>query len=248
MSDDFPAATAHDPPTEVLPDVWMVRGTLVRDTTTFTRNMVLLRHGGELTVINTVRLDDGGERRLEQLGRVAHLVKLGAFHGLDDPYYRSRYPDARFWAPPGSAHKRGIHHDDDLTEQSAPPVPGLGVFSFRNTRLPEAALHLPVGGGTLITCDAATAVRDLEGTRGMERILTAENGFLRPVTIGLMWRNGMARDPGPSLLPDFQRLLELDFGNLLTAHGPPVLGNARDELRETVRIVFGVRRWPARVQ
>jgi hypothetical protein len=233
---------------EVFPDVFLVTGELVGEKTTLPRNMVLLRQGGELTAINSVKVDDDLERRIAGLGRITHLVKLGAFHGIDDPYYRGRHPDAVFWAPPESKHKGGIAHDRDLTEDSAPPVPGLSVFCFRTTRLPEAALLLPAGGGTLITCDAVSNVRDLGGSRGMERIWTAENGFLRPASIGLMWRNGMAREQGPSLLGDFQRLLELEFDNLLTGHGPPLIGGARDAVRDSAQIAFGVRRWPARVQ
>ncbi len=244
---EFPPASAHDEPVEVFPDVFLIRGTLpMGPSVVLTRNMIVLRHRGELTAINSVRLSEAGEQRLAELGTLTHLVKLGAFHGIDDPYYRQRHPDATFWAPPESKHKGGISHDRDLTEEAAPP--GVTGFQFRNTRLPEAALLHPAGGGTLITCDAVSNFRDLEGTRGCEGVLTAENGFLRPASIGAMWRNGMAREHGPSLLGDFQRLLEIDFVNLLSGHGPPLLGSARDDVRETARVVFGVRRWPARVQ
>ncbi len=244
---DFPAASEHSDPVEVFPDVWVIRGSLVGEHQSITRNMVVIRDGGELTLVNSVRLTGAGEARLADLGKVTHLVKLGAFHGLDDPYYRSRYP-VRFWAPPGSTHKGGITHDRELTEDSMPPLPGLSVFRFRNTRLPEAVLRLPAGGGTLITCDAVTNVIDLEGTRGMERIYSRENGFLRPASIGLFWRNGMAREDGSSLFQDFQRLLDLEFRNLISGHGPPLVDTAREDLRESVRVAFGVRRWPARVQ
>jgi hypothetical protein len=46
----------------------------------------VLRDGNALTLINSIRLDDAG---LAQLGRVAHVVKIGSLHGRR-PMYRSR--------------------------------------------------------------------------------------------------------------------------------------------------------------
>ena len=48
----------------------------------------------------------------------------------------------------------------------------------------------------------------------------------------------MMTKPGGSLRPDFDRLLELSFENLVGAHGQPLLGGARDALRATVERVF----------
>jgi len=242
MNEDFPAASPHGAPTEVFPDLWVVRGTLpVGPGRVITRNMVVIRSGGELTVVNSVRLDDAGEAALTALGRVTHLVKLGAFHGLDDPWYVHRFAPT-FWAPPGSTHKGGIVHDRDLTEEAGPPIPGASVFLFRNTRLPEAILRLPMAGGTLICCDSVTNVIDLDGAQGVDKVFTRENGFLRRASIGAFWRTGMTRDSRPSLFHDYHRLLDLEFANLIGGHGPPLLGTAREDLRDTVRMVFGVRR------
>ena len=52
-----------------------------------TRNMAIVRHDGALTVINPMRLDAAGETALRALGEVRHVLRLGCFHGLDDPYY-----------------------------------------------------------------------------------------------------------------------------------------------------------------
>lgn len=45
------------------------------------RTMLVVREAGELTLINTVRLDPAGLRSLEALGTVKHVMRLGAFHG-----------------------------------------------------------------------------------------------------------------------------------------------------------------------
>jgi hypothetical protein len=237
---DFPAATAHGPIEQLFPDLFWVRGSLVAEARgiTIARNMIILRTAGELTLINAVRLDQAGEAALAELGEVAHLVKLGAFHGLDDPYYVDRYRPT-MWAPPGSTHKRGLSHDRDLTEEASPP--GTRVFAFRHTERPEAALIVPAGGGTLITCDAVTNIVDTDGCAGVDRIYTAENGLLRRASIGAAWRRAMTPEHGPSLLFDFKRLLDEPFVNLISAHGPPLLDTARDDLAETLRYLYRAR-------
>ena len=63
-------------------------------------------------------------------------------------------------------------------------------------------------------------------------------GFMKPANIGPPWKRLMTK-PGGSLRPDFERLLELPFENLVGAHGQPLLGGANAALRRTVERVFG---------
>ncbi len=81
--------------------------------------MVILRHGGELTVINSVRLDAEGESALDALGKVTHVMKIG-FHGMDDAYYVDRY-EAKMWTV----------GDGSLSEDSQLPFPDARVFMFK---------------------------------------------------------------------------------------------------------------------
>jgi hypothetical protein len=68
--------------------------------------LAALKKRVDLTIINSIRLSDAGAQQLESLGAIRHVVRLGAFHGLDDPYYLKRYAPT-FWraaglkAPPG---------------------------------------------------------------------------------------------------------------------------------------------------
>ena len=43
------------------------------------------------------------------LGTVEHVVKIGGFHGIDDPFYVDRYKPT-LWALPGATHERGVDH------------------------------------------------------------------------------------------------------------------------------------------
>jgi len=241
MSEPFPAPTPHGALEELFPDVFIVRGSYVytQYKMALTRTMTVVRQGGGLTLLNSVRLDDAGEAALTALGTVEHVVKLGSFHGLDDPYYVDRF-GATLWAPPGATHKRGLATDRELGEDAC-PIAGATLFLFRTTRLPEAAIRIEAGGGTLLACDAVTNLIDLDGSSGVEAVVTRENGFLRPASIGGMWRSSMTKEHGPSLILDYQRLLELPFHNLISGHGPPLLGTAPADLRATLRSVFGAK-------
>lgn len=85
------------------------------------RNMVIIRSGSELTLINTVRLDDEGLRKLDSLGNVAHILRIGAFHGRDDAFYRSEYPSSLLWTLKGMIYESGLKPDRDLIPGGAMP-------------------------------------------------------------------------------------------------------------------------------
>src|SRR5262245_29773335 len=117
------------------------------------RTMVVVREGHALTLLNTVRLAEEGLRDLEALGEVRHVVRLGAFHGRDDPFYRDRY-GATLWALPGAEHLDGRGPDRVLAPNGVFPVGDGELFVFSSARFPEAAVLLRREGGILITCDA----------------------------------------------------------------------------------------------
>ena len=87
----FLPAQPHQDMEELGNDIWWVPGTMKMNWyMTVSRNMVIVRSGDELTLLNPIRLDANGEAALEQLGQVRHLVRLGCFHGCDDAYLKQR--------------------------------------------------------------------------------------------------------------------------------------------------------------
>lgn len=86
---------------EVFPDVFFVTGANkinhegVHIQTS--RNMVIFRNGNQLTLINTVRLNEKELKHLDSLGKVTHIIRIGAFHGRDDAFYRNQYPASTLW-------------------------------------------------------------------------------------------------------------------------------------------------------
>ena len=234
-----PAAMPHGELSEIFPDVFFVTGTSRPNfggmEFQFSRNMVVLREGAELTLVNSVRLDEQALKKLDELGRVAHVVKLGAFHGMDDAFYRARY-GARQWALPGMRHEGGHATDEELAPSRRTPFAPASVFSYETSAKPEGLLLIERSDGVLVSCDS------LQNWMAADRFFSEEStaqmtamGFIQPANIGPGWR--AACQPQAS---DFARVKALAFRHLLPAHGTPLLDDAPERLAATFRREFEV--------
>lgn len=218
-------AMSHGPITEVFPDVFFVTGGFrFGPGLSITRNMTVVRQGGDLVVVNSVRLTEEGEAELAKLGRVTHLVRLGAFHGMDDPYYVERFKPV-VWAPPGTKHMDGVTTERELRPGSSPIV-GSSVFLFEKGKQPEAALILERDGGIIVTCDSYQHWTSYEGCSLLGKLLMKAMGF-GPTHIGGPWIKAMGRE----VRADFDRLLGHRFAHLVPAHGAVLRDEAADGLR-----------------
>ena len=233
MTKDFTPATPHGDLVQIFDDAWYLQGSVnFKPLIRLARNMVVLRHDGELTLINSIRLDSKGEAALDALGKVAHIVKIGG-HGMDDAYYIDRY-GAKHWGIPGAAEALGA---ETLADDSL-PHPGLSLFLFELTNNPEGALLLNAGGGLLITCDSVQHWEPSDLMSLAAKLVTRFMGFQHPAQIGPPWRKMMTPEGG-SLRPDFERLVALPFQHLIGGHGGLCRGEAQEPLRATITRVFG---------
>lgn len=224
----FKPATAHGPFLDVAPGVRAVRGTFgMGPGMVISRTMTVVDGDDGPCVINAVRLNAAAEAELTRRGPVRHVVKLADGHGVDDPYMLK--DGATFWSTAQARHPK-IPRGRTLGPDA--PVPGMVVLPIGNTS--EAALWLPAGGGTLITCDSVQNHVDAEGQSWMARQITPWLGFHGEVLVAApLWRrahkldlDGVRRAMAP--------LLERPFENLVTGHGPPVIGGAGEKLRRAV--------------
>lgn len=228
---DFPPAQPHAMPEELFPDVFLVRGSVqVAPLVRITRNMVVLRHGRDLTLVNAVRMTPEGEAALEALGTVRHLVKLGHFHGMDDPYTRQRWSPT-FWSVTPT--EPGVER---LTDGGAGPLPTADVFVFGGASIGEAALvWKQAAGGLVITCDSVQHWPDVAGCSFVGGLVGRQMGFLRrPLAIGPIWAKQASGGAPAKLRPDFERLLSADFRHLVAAHGRLLRDDAHRALTESV--------------
>jgi hypothetical protein len=232
-----PPIYPHDPIEEIQPDVFMVRGEIKMNALmTITRNMAIVRHEGELTLVDPIRLSPGEEKQLEGLGSVKRVLRLGSLHGVDDPYYMDRY-SAEFWAPGLS----DAHPEPKPTltwDESTPlPFPDAQLFRFEGLNQPEGALLLRRGKGLLITCDGIQHYGDYSHNNLPARIMMPIIGFPKTTIVGPMWVKMMTPKVG-SLEGEFRRLLELDFDQLLSAHGTLLESGAHEACERAVDKMF----------
>ena len=238
MGADFPAAMPHGPIEEPFEGVFTVRGTArFAPALTITRNMVILRNAGELTLVHPVRLSPEGERELERLGNIRHLVKLGHFHGMDDPYYVKKYAPT-VWAAKDASHKPGVVTNEVLVPNGPLPVPRAELFVFERSKNPEACLLLKRDDGILLTCDSIQNWGDFDGCSFAGKLVMKAMGFAGAARIGPGWRRAAEPKDGGGFRSDFARLLELPFHHLVPAHGYPLKDDAKDALRLRVNEAY----------
>ncbi|MFK7974707.1 MAG: hypothetical protein AB8C02_01135 [Halioglobus sp.] len=237
----YPAALPHDPPVEIAPDLYVVHGCVspgpgVR----FTRNMVIVRDAGKLTLINPVRMDEPGLNALQALGEIAHVLRLGPMHGMDDPFYVERY-DAKFWAFEGGTTYTTPNIDHALNEGAALPFNNAQLFAFQHMKETEGAILLERSSNILITCDAiqsyATAPH-MPHTNWLSRLMMPFIGFPKKTLIGPIWIKLLVTDKR-GIEEEFQRLLTLEFDQLIAAHGTFLPQDAHGEVKRAVQTIFG---------
>jgi hypothetical protein len=236
--DQLPPAMPHGPLAEIFPDVFFVTGmmkTVLMDVPwQFSRNMTVVRDGDALTLINSIRLDEAGLTRLEALGRIANVVKIGSLHGRDDAFYRQRY-GAKFWALAGMTHEHGLVADEELRPDGEMPFAGCGVFVFRTSKRPECILSIDRAGGILVACDSLQnwAQHDEFFSDESRQVMT-NMGFFQPANLGPLWM----RTSEPRL-EDFARLSEVSFRHALCGHGAPLRETAKEAYVARIQKVFG---------
>jgi len=221
----FPLASPHGPITKVADGLHVVRGSFkMGPGTRIGRTMTIIEHGGELTVLNSIRLAPAEDEALTRLGPVRHVVKLSDAHGIDEPYYVERYKPT-FWALDGARLPAGI---TATGLGSAVPIEGAIVVDLPGIGGGlECALWIPAGNGTLITCDA---LQNHEGKEphasALARAITPLLGFKGGVLVASMWRRIRKVTSGEAISRAFEPLLTHRFENLVTGHGPAVIGGA----------------------
>ncbi|MES2217111.1 MAG: hypothetical protein V4501_01735 [Pseudomonadota bacterium] len=226
-------AWPHSEITEIFPNIFMVMGTNITSCSNVelqhSRNMIMLRDGDQLSLINTVRLTDAGLAALDALGKVSNVIRIGAFHGRDDAFYLERY-DAKLWALAGMQHENNRVADFLLQPNDKMPWPNSSIFIFETSAFPEGILHIADEGGILITCDSIKNWVKPDRFFSTETAkLYEEQGLFGVASIAKVWLEACQVKPA-----DFDRLKFLKFNHLLSAHGAPLMDIADKKIAEAI--------------
>ncbi len=230
---EYPLPLPHASLRQIFPGVWFAPSTIRmrRPPITFSRNMVVVRGADGLVALNPVRLSAAGEAELLALGPVKHVLRLGTYHGRDDAYYVHEL-GAALWGVPGEYTYPTPPLAHAITAGGPLPIPGARAVVFEQATLPECVVCLPEHR-LLVTCDSVQHYERDDRLSLLARIVMFPMGFFAPCVIGPIWLKAVT-PPGGSLAADFERILSLDFDNLVSAHGTPKLGGAKDALRAQV--------------
>ncbi len=222
---------------EIATDVFMLRGSIrMNPLIRITRNMAIVRDRGGLSLINPVRVSDKVEAQLTALGDIRNVIRLGCFHGIDDPYYVEKF-GARMWAQPGGTTYTTPVIDEELSSAARLPFDDGEIFEFAGTAHPECTLLLNREEGILLSCDAIQNYGDYSYNNIPAKILMPFIGFPKTTIVGPMWLKAMTKEGG-SLESEFRRLLLLKFDRLLAGHGTLLKTGAHAAVERAVNKAF----------
>ncbi|OIN28913.1 hypothetical protein [Vibrio barjaei] len=237
---NYPEALPHGELTQVLENIYLVTGSVSMKAPhpkwgpfnlVFSRNMIVIKQGGDLILINSVRLSDKGIAELDELGDVKHIIRLAAFHGFDDPFYKETFgatlwsvdaPYLRGFSSEGSAEY--YRADRILKSGDALPINKASYHEFSTSTPKEGLILLQRNKGILISGDSMQNwSRPDEYFNWFAKWMMPKMGFISPSNFGPGWLK-MAK-------PTISELMEkamLSYDTLLPAHGFPIIENARE--------------------
>ena len=211
----------------VFDDVWWAWGTTrFMPGATFPRNMTILREGDGLVIVHPVMMPEAEQAKVEALGPIKHIVRLGDFHGMDNVLYVEKY-GCEVWSPRGATPVRNERVDHELVPGGETPFHDGTLHQFDVAIAPEMVLQLRRHDGILLTCDS---VQNWEkkpaGCSFLGGLMSKAMGFGGRACIGPGWRKQCEPKTGENFGPKFRELLGLEFRHILTAHGPPIRDTA----------------------
>ena len=234
---EFPEQLPHGEIVEIFPDIFFVKGQskfpMRGVPVQITRAMTVIRQNNRLTLVNSMRLSQEGLQKLDRLGTVENIVRIGTNHGRDDAFYSDRY-DVPVWMLAGTETRRPVKSEALLVPGNDGPIKDASIVVFESIPASEAVLLLNRQGGILISCDSLqnmTAPDEFFDAPSAKKL--KEDGFFRSGNIGPGWRDYFKPD-----VADFERILALKFKHLLPSHGDPLLNDAHPIISRTVTDVF----------
>jgi hypothetical protein len=240
-------ALPHRSLEQIFDNIWYVTGQvkipMLIPPMKISRSMTVIRNpdNNELTLVNSMRLNDQSLKELESLGKIANVLRIAGFHGRDDIFYKERY-GAKIFALEGQVYTREmmkpypeqgkgyLQADVWLTTDSKPPVKNAFLKWFPSCSKPEAILVIEENGGILVTGDSLqNTARPDEFNNWVSKIMMKKLGFAKAYNVGPGW----IQFAHPTK-EDIRSIMELSFDHVLPGHGEPVIGNAKEKYRPTI--------------
>jgi len=197
--------------------------------------MTIIKQGDELTIINANRFNKDVEDQILKLGKIKHIVRLSSMHGACDQYFVDKYQPT-FWDLPSPEDKlpKG---DKSLEDGTDFPIDGAKVLMMQDLKMPEAVVWIPHAGGTLIAGDIIQNGRPRPHGSWLGKVFSRGVGFMNGhCGCPPLYRTSV--DIGKDMYsPNFPRIFELEFENIVSGHGPHQVGGAKEDLQLGIGLI-----------
>ena len=213
----------HLPLRQITSNIYEVKGTMkLFSIFRYSRNMHIIKCQEGVILVNPVRVHEKTIESIQKIGSIKHIYKIGQFHNVDIPYYMDTFKP-RLWKLKNDPSIPNYPADELIeSDQELPPCHSK-LRIIKGLKVAEAVIVHPDQGGTLISCDAFVNM----GPDAMANWLTRNLTKLlpKPTLVGPNWIK-FAKPTRDSLL----ECLEDEFENLITSHGPEIMGGAKPSL------------------
>lgn len=167
----------HGPLVQLADNVWVAEGQLGNGP--MKRVMtVARRRDGRLVIHSAVALDEPQMRVLEALGEPAFLLVPNAYHRIDAPRFKGRYPQLSVYAPRGAVKKVAERVSVTGAYEDLPADPDVGAGYLDGAADGEGLLTVRSSDGvTLVFNDLLFNMPHVPGAMGLVlRYVTGSSG------------------------------------------------------------------------
>jgi hypothetical protein len=178
----------HRPIEKLSPNLWRVEGDL-KDMPLKRVMTLAKRTDGTLVVHNAISLEDTAMAEIDDFGKVAYVIVPNGFHRLDAAAYRTRYPDAQFFAPSGAREKVQQVVDVHGACEDFPADESVSYTTLAGTGGGEGVLTVKSNEEvTLVLNDVVFNMPHVPGIKGyVLRYVTASTGGPRVSRVGKLF-------------------------------------------------------------
>mmetsp|Transcript_30988 Transcript_30988/g.51209 ORF Transcript_30988/g.51209 Transcript_30988/m.51209 type:complete len:295 (+) Transcript_30988:106-990(+) len=254
-ADDFPGPNSV-PNAKLIPlfedddknHIWTVRGSfsIIPYVFSLTSTMTIYRNesNNELTIFNAFRCEEPLEQDILKLGTIAHVVKLGQFHGDADAYYAKapQFQKPKLWTLPEGSVAEGTTADEILSDTNL-PVMGAKFFNLQGHPFPEGLMTVPChtgGGPLLVACDSLVHIPDLSIVSYMGRFMFYLMGFTMQSALNVpkpapLWCKQSTGAVGVECVRGwYHDIAAMEWASCVGAHGVPAKNCDHDAMKKTV--------------
>ena len=219
----------HRPIEKLTANLWRVEGDL-KDMPLKRVMTLAKRQDGTLVVHNAIALEDTAMAEIDAFGKVAYVIVPNGFHRIDAPAYRTRYPDAKFFAPAGARKKVEEAVDVQGVCEDYPSDGRVSYTTLEGTGSGEGVLTVTSDEEvTLVLNDVIFNMPHVPGIKGFVlRHLTASTGGPRVSRVGKLFliKNKAALREHLLRLADIPRL-----SRIIVSHHEIIADNPAETLR-----------------